>query len=72
VSWESQKQRVVARSTYESELFSIDQAVREVKWMVDSFRKIGQKKFAPKKFFVDNQGAIAFTETSGVSERKKK
>jgi len=49
----------------------MDQVVIEVKWMVDYFREIGQEKFPQKEIFVDNQGAITFTETRGFSERNK-
>lgn len=70
VSWASKRQKVVAQSTCEAELYAEAAAINEVKWLSELLGEIGHKCEVPI-VYGDNQSAQALTRNGIKSERTK-
>jgi len=58
VTWQSQKQKVVAKSSAESELRALAQGIMEGLWLARVAKEAHLKIDAPLKLFCDNKAAI--------------
>jgi hypothetical protein len=70
VSWASKKQKVVAQSTCEAELYAEAAAINEVKWLAGLLNEIGLPTNIPL-VYGDNQSAQALSKNGIKSERTK-
>jgi transposase InsO family protein len=71
VSWASKKQRTVAQSTCEAELYAEAAAMNEVLWLRGLLAELELDVKLPSTIFGDNQSAIALSEHGVKSERTK-
>lgn len=71
VSWSSKKQRVVALSTCEAELYAESAAIQEVLWLRGLMEELGLHTLTGSTVFGDNQSAIAISENGVKGERTK-
>jgi histone deacetylase 1/2 len=70
VSWASKKQKVVAQSTCEAELYAEAAAINEAKWLSDLVSEMGFSTSTPV-IFGDNQSTQALSKNGIKSERTK-
>ena len=70
VSWASKKQKVVAQSTCEAELYAEAAAINESKWLCGLLNELGFKTEIPL-VYGDNQSAQALSKNGIKSERTK-
>jgi transposase InsO family protein len=71
VSWASKKQRVVALSTCEAELYAEAAAIQEVLWLRGLMKELGLHTKAGSQVYGDNQSTIAVSQNGVRSERTK-
>jgi transposase InsO family protein len=71
VSWSSKKQRVVALSTCEAELYAEAAAIQEVLWLRGLMEELGLITQTGSTVFGDNQSAIAVSANGVKGERTK-
>jgi hypothetical protein len=71
VSWASKKQRTVAQSTCEAELYAEAAAMNEVLWLRGLLAELGLRVQEPSMILGDNQSTIALSEHGVKSERTK-
>ena len=71
VSWASKKQRVVALSTCEAELYAEAAAIQEVLWLRGLMQELGLYTQTGSVVYGDNQSAIAVSHNGVRSERTK-
>jgi hypothetical protein len=71
VSWASKRQRVVALSTCEAELYAEAAAIQEVLWLRGLLTELGLKPRTGSTVFGDNQSAIAVSKNGVKGERTK-
>ena len=71
VSWTSKKQRVVAQSTCEAELYAEAAAIQEVLWLRGLLKELGLHMKAASVVHGDNQSAIAVSKNGIRGERTK-
>jgi hypothetical protein len=71
VSWASKKQRTVAQSTCEAELYAEAAAINEVLWLRGLLTELGLRVQKPSMILGDNQSTIALSEHGVKSERTK-
>jgi hypothetical protein len=71
VSWSSKKQRVVALSTCEAELYAEAAAIQEVLWLRGLMKELGLNASTGSLVYGDNQSAIAASSNGVKSERTK-
>lgn len=71
VSWSSKKQRVVALSTCEAELYAEAAAIQEVLWLRGLMEELGLHTQTGSTVYGDNQSAIAVSENGVKGERTK-
>jgi hypothetical protein len=71
VSWSSKKQRVVALSTCEAELYAEAAAIQEVLWLRGLMEELGLFTQMGSTVYGDNQSAIAVSEHGVKGERTK-
>ena len=71
VSWASKKQRTVALSTCEAELYAEAAAIQEVLWMRGLLKELGLYISTGSTVFGDNQSAIAVSKNGVKGERTK-
>ena len=71
VSWASKKQRTVALSTCEAELYAEAAAIQEVLWLRGLLTELGLHTQLGSVVFGDNQSAIAVTANGIKGERTK-
>jgi len=71
ISWSSKKQRVVALSTCESELYAEAAAIQEVLWIRTMLRELGLNSATGSTVFGDNQSTIAVSKNGIKGERTK-
>jgi hypothetical protein len=71
VSWSSKKQRVVALSTCEAELYAEAAAIQEVLWLRGLMKELGLNASTGSLVYGDNQSAIATSSNGIKSERTK-
>jgi len=71
ISWASKKQRTVALSTCEAELYSEAAAIQEVLWLRGLLKELGLQSHVGSEVFGDNQSAIAVSKNGVKGERTK-
>ena len=71
ISWKSQKQRSVARSTTEAEYVALSECVQEAIWLRRLLEELGFKQEKPTVIFEDNQGAIDLSKNPKFHNRTK-
>ena len=71
VSWSSKKQRVVALSTCEAELYAEAAAIQEVLWLRGLMKELGLHTATGSTVFGDNQSTIAVSKNGVKGERTK-
>ena len=71
VSWTSKKQRTVAQSTCEAELYAEAAAVQEVLWLRGLMKELGLHCSMGSVVHGDNQSTIALSKNGVRSERTK-
>jgi hypothetical protein len=71
VSWSSKKQRVVALSTCEAELYAEAAAIQEVLWLRGLMEELGLHTQTGSTVYGDNQSTIAVSENGVKGERTK-
>ena len=71
ISWASKKQRVVALSTCEAELYAEAAAMQEVLWLRGMLQELGLTVATGSTVFGDNQSAIAVSKNGVKGERTK-
>jgi hypothetical protein len=73
ISWASKKQRVIAQSTCEAELYAEVAAINEMKWLDGFLQEIGQRsdKNQAPVIYGDNQSAQELSKNGIKSERTK-
>jgi hypothetical protein len=71
VSWSSKKQRVVALSTCEAELYAESAAIQEVLWLRGLMEELGLHTQTGSIIYGDNQSAIAVSQNGVKGERTK-
>ena len=71
VSWASKKQRTVALSTCEAELYAEAAAIQEVLWLRGVCGELGLHSQTGSIVYGDNQSAIAVSENGVKGERTK-
>ena len=73
-AWAAKKQKVVANSTCEAELYAESEAIKEVLWMRGLLQELGlhPRTGSPASIvYGDNQGTIAISKNGVKSERTK-
>jgi hypothetical protein len=71
VSWASKKQRVVALSSCEAELYAESAAISELLWQRGLLEELGLLTPGPSTVRVDNQSTVATTKNGVKGERTK-
>jgi transposase InsO family protein len=71
VSWSSKKQRVVALSTCEAELYAESAAIQEVLWLRGLMEELGLHTQTGSTVYGDNQSTIAVSANGVKGERTK-
>ena len=74
ISWSSRKQKLVARSSTESEYISLSEASCELLWLqswLESLLNNSDIVFYPAKLYSDNQSAIALANTRKFTKQSK-
>ena len=71
ISWSSKKQRVVALSTCEAELYAEGAAVQEVLWLRDLLSELGLHVQFGSLVYGDNQSTLAVSANGVKSDRTK-
>jgi hypothetical protein len=71
ISWSSKKQRVVALSTCEAELYAEAAAMQEVLWIRGMLAELGLNSSVGSTVYGDNQSAIAVSKNGVKGERTK-
>jgi hypothetical protein len=71
VNWSSKKQRVVALSTCEAELYAESAAIQEVLWLRGLMEELGLYTQTGSTVFGDNQSTIAVSHNGVKGERTK-
>jgi hypothetical protein len=71
ISWSSKKQRVVAQSTMEAELYAKAAAIQEVLWQRGLLQELGLQSRTGSVIYGDNQSAIAVGNNGIKGERTK-
>ena len=71
VSWKSNKQNVVSRSSVESEYKTMAQSACEVIWIYQLLNKVGFNISLPPKLWCDNQATLHIASNPVFHERTK-
>ena len=71
ISWSSKKQRVVALSTCEAELYAEAAAIQEVLWIWGILAELDLSSSTGSTVYGDNQSAIAVSKNGVKGERTK-
>jgi hypothetical protein len=71
ISWASKKQRVVALSTCEAELYAEAAALQEVLWLRDLVGELGLHVHMGSLIYGDNQATIAVSKNGVKADRTK-
>jgi hypothetical protein len=71
ISWSSKKQRTVALSTCEAELYALCEAVKEILWLKGLMDELGLKTPSPSIVHCDNQSTVQVSKNGVKSERTK-
>ena len=70
ISWKTQTQKTIAKSTMESELYSIESAVSECIWIRNLLKELNFEQ-STTEIFCDNQAAILFSRDQHLNARNK-
>ncbi|CAM8896855.1 unnamed protein product [Rhodiola kirilowii] len=71
ISWQSKKQKVVSRSSAESEYRAMSTSTCEIVWIHQFLSEIGLKVSVPAKLWCDNQAALHISSNPVFHERTK-
>ncbi|CAM8957622.1 unnamed protein product [Rhodiola kirilowii] len=71
ISWQSKKQKVVSRSSAESEYRAMSTSTCEIVWIHQFLTEIGLKVSVPAKLWCDNQAALHISSNPVFHERTK-
>lgn len=71
VSWASQKQATVARSSCESEYVAMSNATCEILWLRSLLKEMGYEQLDATTLYCDNQPAIDLANDTGINNRTK-
>lgn len=71
VSWASKKQKSVAQSSCEAELYAAAAATNELLWLRSLMKELGMEVEGASKLLVDNQGTIEVAKHGVKSDRTK-
>jgi len=71
VSWQSQKQYLIAMSTLEADYIACSDGSHEAKWLLQLHRDIQGKDASPLPINCDNQSALSHIPTGIINVRKK-
>jgi len=71
VSWASKKQKVVALSSCEAELYAASAALQEIQWLRGLLNELGLGVADASTLCIDNQSAIKVSKNGVKSERTK-
>jgi len=71
ISWQSQKQSLIAMSTLEAEFIACSEASSEAKWLLQLQKDIHGKDLPPLPINCDNQGALTLITTGIIKARTK-
>ncbi|RYF15528.1 MAG: transposon Pol polyprotein, partial [Oxalobacteraceae bacterium] len=71
ISWSSKKQKVVALSTCEAELYAEAAGMQEVLWIRGMLAELGLASEKASVMYGDNQGTVAITKNGVKGERTK-
>jgi hypothetical protein len=71
ISWSSKKQRTVALSTCEAELYAEGEAIKEVLWLRGLLAELGLHAATGSRIYGDNQSTIAISQNGIKGERTK-
>jgi transposase InsO family protein len=71
ISWSSKKQRTIALSTCEAELYAEAAAIQEVLWLRGMLKELGLRVETGSTIHGDNQSAIAVSKNGIKGERTK-
>lgn len=71
ISWASKKQRTVALSTCEAELYAEAEGIKEVLWLRGLLKELGLHVSTGSRVYGDNQSTIAVSQNGVRSERTK-
>jgi hypothetical protein len=71
IVWKSKKQRVVALSTCEAELYALGSAALDIMWLRDLLTELGLLFKSPSTIWCDNQSTVQISKNNIKSERTK-
>ena len=71
VSWSAKKQRTVALSAREAELYALCEAVKEIVWLRGLMKELGLKVHSPSIVHCDNQSTVHISKNGVKGERTK-
>jgi len=71
VNWSSKKQKVVALSTCEAELYALCAAAQEVLWLRGLLMEMGLLYVSPSTIWCDNQSTVVISKNGIKTERTK-
>lgn len=71
VSWNSQRQHVVALSTSEAEYMAASEAARHLSWVREFLFDIYHQQNSPTSFFIDSTSAVAVITEQAIKKRSK-
>lgn len=71
VSWKSNKQEIISRSSTEAEFRSLASTVAEITWLIWLFKELRVKVAIPVKVFYDSKAVIQIEAHLVFHERTK-
>lgn len=71
IVWKSKKQRSVALSTCEAELYALASAIEDVMWLIDLLEELGLSVESPCTLWCDNESTVHVSKNNIKSERIK-
>ena len=71
ISWNSQRQHVVALLTSETEYMAASDAARHLVWVRDFLFDIFQQQSGPTSFYIDSTSAVSVITEQAIKKRSK-
>jgi hypothetical protein len=71
IVWKSKKQRSVALSTCEAELYAAASAIQDVMWLIDLLKELGLSYESPCNIWCDNESTVQVSKNNIKTERIK-
>jgi ribosomal protein S24E len=71
ISWKSQKQPIVAKSTMEAEYVAASNAADELVWIRNMLKELGYAQEGPTKLYEDNNACIHLAKNPLLNKRSK-